>query len=88
MTSDETKQNLRDIANGIQHTLVDLYGERPPFEFLFVMVSPDGEQHVSISTITGISNPANIMRVGRHIMDMAVEIATRVDPDADVQGHA
>ena len=86
--TDNVKQNLRDIANGIQHALVGIYGDKPPFEFLFVMITPDDAEHVSISTITGISDPGNIMRVGRHIMEMAVEIATRVDPDADVQGHA
>ena len=86
---DQIKQSLSHLAQGIQHVLGDVYGTEPrllPFEYMFVLAMADGDNHVKLSTVTCIADPAKIYRIGQHIMEMAADMATRSDDD--VQGHA
>jgi len=86
-----TRPELATLANGIDFALRGMYHDRP-FEFLFVLAMPSAEGHVTLNTITGITDTDKLYTIGMHLMDMAK--AQRSDAgldefeDDEIQGHA
>ena len=93
MSSKKVHEDLKALANGIQHVMASRF-EGPVPEFMLIMVqyqeSDQGDQ-VTLNTITGIQEPNKIATIGQHLIDMAkAQSEPSLDPnnDTDVKGHA
>ena len=90
MSSRKIHEDLKALANGINHVMVSRFGEVTP-EFVLIMVQYGEDDQVTLSTITGIQDPVKIATIGQHLIDMArAQSEPSLDPnsDTDVKGHA
>ena len=90
MSSKKVHEDLKALANGIQHVMVSRFGALPP-EFMLIMVQYHEGDTVTLNTITGIQDPKKIATIGQHLIDMAkAQSESSLDPDndTDVRGHA
>ena len=77
------------LANGINHVLVNFFGEN--IEFLLVVALPSDEpEYVELSTITGIIDPGRLRAVAHHVNDLAkvhLGETNELVGNTDVLGH-
>jgi hypothetical protein len=92
--TDKPHPTLEHLANGIDFALRGMYGGRS-LEFLLVLVQPTSDDgHVTLNSITAITDPDKIASIGQHLVDMARAQQDHSDKaldeydDKDVQGHA
>lgn len=89
----ETPTELEALANGIDYALRAL-NKGVSLEFMLILVKPSGDGHVTLNTITGITDCEKIASIGQHLLDMARAQQDHSDKvldefdDKDVQGHA
>jgi hypothetical protein len=85
--------DIEALANGIDYALRAL-NKGVSMEFMLVLVKPTPDGHVTLNTITGITDSDKIATVGRHLLDMARAQQDQADitldeiSDDEVQGHA
>jgi hypothetical protein len=91
VSSKQTHDDLKALANGINHVLTTRFQGSVP-EFMLILVRPDeGGEHVTLNTITGITEPGRIRLIGEHLVDMANAHGPQElnpDDDSDIHGHA
>ena len=93
MSSKKVHEDLKALANGINHVLTSRFGDLTPEFVLIIVQYQEGEQgdQVTLNTITGIQDPNKIATIGQHLIDMAkAQTEPSLDPnnDSDVRGHA
>jgi hypothetical protein len=88
---DNVHDDLKSLANGINFAIASL-NKGKALDFLLILVKPgESGDHVTLNTITGITDPGKIRQIGEHLIDMADahgQPALDPDEDGDVQGHA
>lgn len=80
-------RNLPSLATGIDLALTAMNnGERKEFLLIVVDYQPDG---VTLKTVGNVTNPVNVVLVGKHLIEMAKQEPS-LDPleDLEVRGHA
>jgi len=90
MSSKKVHEDLKALANGIQHVMASRF-EGPVPEFILIIVQHNEDDTVTLNTITGIQDPGKIATIGQHLIDMAkAQTEPSLDPnnDTDVKGHA
>jgi hypothetical protein len=91
MNDDHIHDDLKSLANGINFAIASL-NKGQPLEFLLILVRPDESgEHVTLNTITGITDPGKIRQIGEHLVDMANahgQQELNPDDDSDIRGHA
>lgn len=90
MSSKKVHEDLKALANGINHVLASRFGDLTP-EFMLIIVQYQEGDTVMLNTITGIQDPNKIHTIGQHLIDMAkAQTEPSLDPnnDTDVKGHA
>lgn len=92
MNNDEkVHEDLKALANGINFTIATM-NQGVPLDFMLILVRPIDHDHVTLNTITGITDPEKIRQIGQHLVDMANAHGNPsgldADNDADIQGHA
>jgi hypothetical protein len=89
---EQAPTEMETLANGIDFALRAL-NKGTPLEFALVLVKPAGDGHVTLNTITGITDCEKIATIGQHLIDMAraqMAEAGGLDEfnDDEIQGHA
>jgi hypothetical protein len=89
----QAPSELETLANGIDYALRAL-NKGQSLEFMLVLVKPVEDGHVTLNTITGITDADKIATIGQHLLDMARAQQDQADikldevNDDEIQGHA
>jgi hypothetical protein len=84
---------LEALANGVDFALRAM-NKGVSLEFMLILVRPVDGNHVTINTITAITEPEKIANIGQHLVDMARAQQDRDDirldehNDDEIKGHA